>query len=304
MPRHTLKIIAGYALICFIWGTTWFAIKTGLEGFPPFISAVVRFLIAISILSVIIAIKKIRIPRTAKAKRVYILLGLLGFSFPFCMIYWGQQFITTGMSAVLFGVYPFLVALFSWIFLKDEPMSVSKFLGIVVGFAGLIVLFVRDIRLDSETSFYGALAIIVSASMQALNIVLIKKDAADIPIEALNLVSMSIGAAIIFIVALFVEDFSAIHLSLSSVGAIAYLGSFGSVVTFGVYFWLLKRINTVLLSLSALITPVIAVITGVVLLHEQITGGMLFGSALVLSGILIANMHGLKELMHQRSRAV
>ena len=135
--------------------------------------------------------------------------------------------------------------------------------------------------------------------MQALNVVLIKKDAAEIPILSLNFVAMSIAVIILSFLSLISESYSHIQLVPGTIYSILYLGSCGSVVTFGIYFWLLKQIDTVILSLSALITLVIAVTTGVFLLGEHFSRDMALGTVLVLLGIFVANWEGVRKLKYK-----
>ena len=302
MKSTTLRILFAYILICLIWGTTWLAIKIGLQTIPPFFSASIRFVIAVAILATMIYSQRLEIPTNRNAIRVYLVLGILSFSIPFSLIYWGQQYINTGMGAILFGVYPFLVAINSSLFLKTEKMTLFKILGITVGFSGLIILFIKDIRFENPLAFYGAAAVVISAAIQSFTVVYLKKNASEISSTAMNFVGMSIGAIFLMLFSIATESYATLSFTPAAILSILYLGGLGSVVTFNTYFWLLKRVDTVILSLSALITPVIAVISGVVFLDEHFSSDMAIGSSLVLFGIFLANWEGLKEkLLHRRN---
>ncbi len=302
MTRASLRILAAYALICLIWGTTWLAIKLGLEGIPPFLAAGVRFILAALVFGILVRRKGrgMRFDRTAL--RSYLLLGLLGFAAPFPLIYWGQQFVTSGMASLLFGVYPFLVAGFTALILKSERITGRKLAGILLGFGGLLVLFLRDLRFDTALALLGGCAIVASSMMQALNVVLLKRDAGGISVYSLNFAAMSIGALLITLLSLCTESYAGIRATPANLLSLLYLALFGTVTTFGVYFWLLKRIDAVILSLSALITPVIAVAAGVLALGEEVSPGMFLGSLLVLTGILTANWEGVRSLRGMRLR--
>lgn len=229
------------------------------------------------------------------------MLGIMSFSIPFSLIYWSQMYITSGMGAILFGVYPFLVAIFSSLILKTERMTFFKIGGVCVGFSGLIVLFVNDIRLENEQAMYGACAVIASAVLQSLSLIFLKKHSGNTSHFALNFVGMAIGSSLLFLFSLLFENYSRLELGMPAILSVLYLGVFGSVVTFNAYFWLLKRIDTVLLALSALITPVIAVFAGVLILHESVSLHMALGSSLILFGIFIANWEELRGVIRSRS---
>ena len=124
-----MMIWIAFAIISTVWGTTWLAIRIGLETVPPFLSAGIRCLAASVILYGIVRFRGLSIPMTPSAWKVYLSLGVLTIGIPFALIYWGQQYIPTGLSSILFGAFPFCVAVLSHLMLRDEPMTLSKGLG-------------------------------------------------------------------------------------------------------------------------------------------------------------------------------
>jgi drug/metabolite transporter (DMT)-like permease len=103
MKSERLLIWLGFALISTVWGTTWLAIRIGLESIPPFYAAAIRCLLAAGVLYAILRFTGGRIPATRLAWRVYLALGVLTIAIPFALIYWGQQYIPTGLSSILFA---------------------------------------------------------------------------------------------------------------------------------------------------------------------------------------------------------
>lgn len=289
MASDRLKISLGFVFASLIWGSTWLVIKSGLESIPPFYGAAFRFILAVIVLWIIIKIKNIPIPFDKDSINIYLISGLLSFSVPFAMVYWGQQYIPSGLSSILFALYPFFVGVLSHFFLPNEPLNIFKIIGVVLGFSGIIMIFADDISWASELTNAGMIAIIGSSFLQALSLVLIKKYGKDVNPFHLNIGGMVIGVVVLLLFAIVSEDASKIKFDFIGIGSILYLGIFGSVIAFSIYFWMLKRVEAVFLSLLAFVTPILAVILGGVVLNEKLDFHIFQGAALVLAGILISN---------------
>lgn len=288
MKTGKALIVAGFVLISIIWGSTWLVIKIGLDSVPPFFGVAIRFTLAMMILACIMWIRKERLPMDRVALRSYLTLALLSFSFPFALVYWGEQHISSGLAAILFAMYPFVVAIKSHFFLPEEKLNAFKLIGIVSGFIGVLVIFWSDIRFSGMNT-EGMLAIVISTLFQGTALVMIKRTGKHISSTALSLGGMIGAVIVLFILAFSFENISDISFDEKGIGSILYLGTFGTVVTFLTYYWLLKRVEAVYLSLVTLVTPVIAVILGTLLLDEQLPARVFSGAGLILAGILIAN---------------
>ncbi|MFZ1289775.1 MAG: EamA family transporter, partial [Melioribacteraceae bacterium] len=111
---NSLKIVLGYISICLIWGSTWLAIRLGLDSLTPLISAGLRFLLASILIFSIVYIKKIELHLDSKSIKIYIFLAFFSFAIPFGLVYWAEQFVPSGLTSVMFGIFPFSVFIFSW----------------------------------------------------------------------------------------------------------------------------------------------------------------------------------------------
>ena len=295
-----VKIIGGFLLTSIIWGSTWLVIKVGLDSIPPFYAASLRFLVAMSILFLINLVRGSSLPTDTESRKIYLIAGLLSFSFPFALVYWGQQYIPSSLSSILFALYPLIVGIFSHFLLPSEPLNVFKVFGIVLGFSGVVMIFARDVEWNTGSATLGMVAIIASSILQAWSLILIKKHGKDIDAFHLNFGGMLIGFVILALFALIFENFSDVKLDLKGVGSVFYLGILGSVVTFSVYFWMLKKVEAVYLSLLAFVTPILAVILGSIILNEKLDYHVAYGCGFVLIGILLANG---KEIFKRISRS-
>ena len=284
-----IKIWLAFTTACLVWGSTWLAIKIGLTSVPPFLGAGLRFFIASIILYFIVKARRIEIPMTADAKRVYVVLIVLSYTIPFAFVYWAEQYIPTGLASILFAGHPFWVAICSQIMLKDEPLNMFKVSGIVLGFIGLLVIFAGDVHIADSRALVAMLMILANAIMQAYSLVLVKKIGQPISPFAFNAVSMFYSGIALIGLSFMVESHDAIVWDTASVGSILYLATVGSVVVFAAYFWLLKRVEAVYLSLISFITPIVAVVLGAIVLGEKLDPNVFVGASFVLVGLLIAN---------------
>lgn len=301
MKSEKPLMVLGFVVISLIWGSTWLAIKLGLESIPPFYGIAFRFSLAVLILYVMMKLRSEVFPLDTAALKLYAVLGLCSFSIPFGFVYWGQQYISSGLASILFGVYPFVVAIFSHITLQNEKINIYKFSGIMLGFVGVAIIFWEDIHIG-EVATTGMFAILAATVLQGFSLVVIKKHGKQISSFALNLGGMLVGVPVMYLMALLAEDFSAVRFDAIGIGTIVYLGTLGTVVTFVVYFWLLKRVEAVYMSLVSFVTPIIAVILGALLLDEKFSPRVFAGAAFVLLGILMANGKDIIETVRNQAK--
>ncbi|MFN0156737.1 MAG: DMT family transporter [Bacteroidota bacterium] len=289
MNSPRIGVWSGFIAISLIWGSTWLAIKIGLGSVPPFLGVGIRFLVGAAILFIIVRWRKVQIPWTHDTRILYVSLIILSYSIPFGLVYWAELFIPSGLGSILFASYPFWVAIFSQIFLPGERGTMFKAAGIVLGFSGLLIIFSNDIHWTDAQGLLGMSAVLLSTVMQAASTIVAKKYGQPVNPFAMNLVGMSFGGALLFLFGLMTESWSDIHWDAAAIGSIAYLAVFGSVIAFVTYHWLLKRVDTVYLSLTTFINPIVAVILGALILDEELAASVYLGAGMVLSGILVAN---------------
>ncbi len=286
------RLAVGYILICVIWGTTWLAIKFSIFTLPPFFSAGLRFAIASLLIVVVLKFRRYKYRFNFKETIFLLLVGVGSFSVPYGLVYWAEGRITSGLTAVTFAVMPFFAAILSKLFLKTEELTFWKVSGILLGFSGLIVIFGGDLKIGSLGAAAGIFAVVASAFLNAVVAVSVKKHGYHIDPIFINLIPMGLGAVTLLGTSFFTEDWGKLVFNRSTVLAILYLAVFGSVIAFAVYFYLLKHISVVLLSMTSFITPLLAIVSGAVVLNEKFPAGTLVGSGMILGGVLLMNLYG------------
>jgi len=290
-----LKIVIGYIIISLVWGSTWLAIRLGLESLSPLIASGLRFVTASVLIFAFMKYMKVSVQLDKISVRIYFFLGVFSYFIPFGLVYWGEQFVPSGLASVIFAIFPFMVMFFSKIALKSEIIDRNKILGVISGFAGIYLIFSDEITLDVSDYLWGMIAILGSATLQAISAVAIKKYGRHLNPISMNFLPVTIGGILLLIFGFVFEDLSKIKIDQKAVASILYLALFGTLVSFTIYYWLLKKINIVILSLSSFITPIIAVFLGWLLLNESLQKNDIYGSIFVLLGLLFANLSGLKK---------
>lgn len=295
-----LRIAAALAVITLVWGTTWAVIRVGLAGVPPFTGAALRFALAGSVLLVAARLLGIRLGGSRREISLWLVNAVGSFFISYGIVYWGEQYVPSGLTAVLFATFPLFVAILAHFFLVGERLTPPAVVGVLVGFAGVAVIFSEDLsQLDDPWAVGGtgaggpsvavaAAILLIAPAVASVANVAIKKWGKGIHPVSLSAVPMLLAAAGLGGVAFALERHEAMTFDVASVGSILYLALFGSALNFSLYFWLLERIPAARLALFNYAVPVVAVATGALFLQEPVTGRLVAGAALVLVGCSIA----------------
>jgi len=284
------RLIGGFLLLTLIWGTTWAAIRVGLEGVPPFTGVAVRFAIAGALLLALVPAFGVRLGRGRHEKALWLVNGVLSFCLSYAIVYWSEQHIPSGLAAVLFATNPLFVAALAHFLLAGERLTVAAVAGLPLGFAGVAVIFSDDLSLLGGPQVrVAALVMLVSPLVSAVATVVIKRWGSDVHPLSLSAVPMLVASVVMGAVAFVVERHQPLVIDARSVGALVYLAILGSAVTFTVYYWLLARVTATRLALLSYLIPIVAVGVGALLFDEPLRPRLLAGSVLVLAGVVIVN---------------
>ena len=283
MPRTLLWTL--YALLVVIWSSTWVAIKIGLEDVSPLFGAGLRFSIAGAGLLLVAAATNRPLKSDA---RLVTVLALAPFATAYGLIYWGEQYVPSGLAAVLFGVLPLYSALLASVALTGEPLRPRLVAGIAVALAGLSVAFSESLALgDSRWALVGAIACAAAPFASAIGNVSIKRRGGPLDPVVLNGWAM-LGAGLLLTAVSAIAGDRHFAWSADAVGSIAYLALIGSAVPFVTLTVLLRELPAVTVSYISLLLPFGALGFGALIYDETITLPALAGAALVAAGLLVA----------------
>lgn len=290
-----MKILV-WLILCLIWGTTWIFIKIGLRDLPPITFAAARFILAIAVLLPIIKLRKLPLPRSLQEWRLIAVTGILQFSINYSSVFWSEQYISSGLAAVLQAMITVFGLVLAWIFLPAERITGLKVFAVLLGISGVAVIFFEQLRIENVMAFIGSVVIVVGAYAAAQGSILVKAKAGGLHPASLVCFQMICGLPPIMAYAL-IQEGNPLHFNWSwtAVVSILYLTVFGTIAAFWLYYWLLSRIESTKAMMISLVTPLIAVIIGAVFLDERLPGTTLFGGVMIISSIgLIASKRNRK----------
>jgi drug/metabolite transporter (DMT)-like permease len=283
--------IALFGLLCLIWGSTWLVIKVGYGGLGPFNVAAIRFAIAAVVLSAIVPAVGARWPRGRSEWTLIFWVGLLLYAGDYSLIYWAEQYIDSGLTAVLFATFPLLTMTAAHLYVPGERLTTRKLAGGLLAFAGVGALFSDRVHVDASTLVPMAAVIVASTCAAAANVAT-KRHGAAIHTATLNACTTAIGAVLLLAMSIVSREHLGVPHDVMSWAAVGYLSLVGSVVAFLIYFSLLKTWDSTTVSFFAVFTPVIAIILGAAVLGEHLTVWSLAGAGLILSGVSMTLLPG------------
>lgn len=277
-----------FASLCFVWGSTWLAIKVGLSSLPPVTFAGIRFTIAAGLLFVYAIAKRTKFPKERTSWRVMIFLSLAQISVPYALVFWGEQYMTAGLTSLLFATLPFFVVVLAHFMIPAERLTGLKVLALLLCFTGVAIVFSQELMF-SASSLWGGVTVVASAGLQGCANVVGKKYSQSISPMANVVVQMGVGAVLLTAAGLILERGAPLTFDGASVFAILYLAVIGSAFAFVALYWLFTRMEVTRVSLFTFITPIVAVILGWLILGESIDINIAMGGSLILVGVLLVS---------------
>ncbi|PAD76556.1 DMT family transporter [Paenibacillus campinasensis] len=287
-------ILLNYILMCAIFSTTFLAIKVGVEaGLPPFFAAGFRFFTAgLLIMLWMIVTKKIR--PSLLLRKDWILVGLTSTFATFATLYWAEQYVDSGVAAVLSATGPMMILMLQTTIARKSAKR-SEYWGAAIGFAGVCVLIMPKMVLEQDTLWILSCVVILIGELgYCIGSLLTRKltvTYTDISPIAINSMQMIYGGLALFVLSVFTER---IHidavLTWPGAGSMLYLTLIGSMVGHSLYAWLLKATNAFFPSTWLFISPMVAVGLGFLFYNEAITLYSLLGSILIVIGIVVMNL--------------
>lgn len=287
-----LRVWSAFFLLCIIWGASYLFIRLGLDGFSPLALVAVRLLIGFIVIGVVVLVR--REPLTIEKRIVPALIAVatVNTSLPFLLIAWGETSVPSGLASVLNSTVPIFGVLLAAVVLHDEPLTLARSGGVLVGFAGVLLLLSRDLGSGSLLSshLYGQCAIILASLCYAVGAVLVRRTLRGIPPLTVATYALAISAVETMVLSLILSPPSLGDFSGQTILAVLWLGVFGSGLAYILAYFILAHWGAGQYTLLTYILPVIGLTLGVIVLHEALTWRVFAGSLLVVAGVVLAGM--------------
>jgi drug/metabolite transporter (DMT)-like permease len=277
-----------WLILCCIWGSTWLFIKIGLADLPPFTFAGIRFLLASLILAALVTARGARWPRSGGEWTLIAVVGVLQFALNYGLVFWGEQHISSGLAAVLQSIFPAFGLVIAHFYLPQERMTPGRVLGVLLGVFGVAVIFSDQLSIAGSMALLGSVALVLSAFFGSYGNVLVKAYAGKIDPQVLAAGQMVFGFVPLLAIGFAIEGNPLkFHWTTMAVISLLYLVVVGSVVAFALYYWLMRNMDVTNTMLIALVTPAVAIILGMIVLHEKLNWRLLAGGACIISGLAL-----------------
>lgn len=271
-----------------IWSSSFLWIKIAIEEMEPMTLVAYRVLFGLLFGIAVILIQREKMPRTLKAWTPLLVLGLTNVAIPFFLISWGEKTIDSGVASILDATVPLFTIVVAHFLLHDDKMTVQKVVGLLIGFAGVVVLMSKDIG-ASTGSILGQGAVILASAFYAGSSIYARKFTEDTPGIFRSMGPLVSATAVMWLASFFFE--APVHVPDQPIIWIAllWLGILGSGVAFVMVFYLIHEIGPTRTTMVTYLFPLGGVTLGVIFLHETLTWEIVVGAVLILASLVVAN---------------
>lgn len=280
-----MSMPAAFLGVILIWSTTPLAIQWSSEGGGFLFGVAARMWLGALFCLALMGLFSVPLPRDRAALQTYLAAGLGIFGAMLC-VYWGAQFIPSGLISVLYGLTPMMTGICAALWLQEPAFSPARILGMLIGVAGLLVIFGQGL-VDQHIAVAGMVGVLMSVLLHSISSVWVKRIGAGVPAMAVAGGGMLVAAPLYLIAWLLLDGQPPLALTPRAGAAILYLSLMGSVVGFVLFYYVLKRMAASRISLITLVTPVLALGLGHMLNGEVIDLRVWLGAGLILMGLAV-----------------
>jgi drug/metabolite transporter (DMT)-like permease len=284
-PKHWIVFIT----LGLIWSSSFLWIKIGVQEIGPMALVAYRMLFGALTAILIAMYQKVQWPRDWKTWGIYAILGPTSLAIPIFFISWGEQAIDSAVASILNATVPLFTIVIAHFWLHDDKMTVQKVLGLLIGFAGVVVLLSEDLLTSSHNSVIGQAAVILASLFYAGSSVFARRATQHVDGFVRGAAPLITAAIFMWLIGPIAEKpFLVPTLPLTWTAAL-WLGIFGSGLAIIMFYYLLHEIGPTRTSLVTYLFPLGGVILGVTFLNEHLSWQLALGAALIISSILVVN---------------
>lgn len=271
-------------LLATLWAPSFLFIKIGLADFPPLTLAAI-------LLYLVLRAGGQNLPRSWRLWQKFLVMGFFGNALPFALFSVGELYADSGLAAILNGATPLFTVILAHFYLSDEHLTPQKLGGVLLGFAGLLLIFLPEIGGDwqRQQTLWGIAAFTLASASYGLAIVFARRNLRGLPPLLAPTVQLTVASLYLLPVALLVERPFQLTPGWPALGSVLALALFGTAAAFVVYYRLVEKASATFLSLVTYILPPAGVVLGVVVLGEKPGWNALAGCLLIIVGVMGVN---------------
>ena len=302
IARPTQRDWLTLIVLALMWGTSYAFIKLGVQegGLPTFTLIASRLFIGFVFLATVVAIAHEPLPRNPRIYMHLVVMAVVNIVIPFFLITTAERSVDSAIAAIINGAVPLVVILLAALFLHDEPITVGRLIGLLIGYAGVIVIVSPGLANSTGSEISGELALVGSTVSYGVGAVYTRRNMKGLRPMIPAMLQVGIAFAIVSVLALVVERPLSVAWNGDAILAVVWLGIFGSGAAYLLNFRLLARIGATRTSILAYFLPIIGIVSGALMFQEHIDPLVLVGTALVLAGIALVNGRFLQRQLYGR----
>jgi drug/metabolite transporter (DMT)-like permease len=269
-----------------IWGASYLFIKVGGAEIPPLTFVAGRTIIASAALFVGLLVRREGIPSLRRRTWLpLVAMGVFNSVIPYTLITWGETEISSGLAGILTAAMPIFTVLIAHLATRDEKLNANKVTGVIVGFIGVVILFLPDLQSGVKLSVLGDTAVVVAAFSYALASVIAHKYVGGVSHLGASFGQLLTASIILLPLSLVIDRPWGLHPSLAATASLATLALLGTAFAYVLYYWLIDHTGATSTSLVTYIIPVSAIILGAVVLHERFDWIAFAGLVGIIAGV-------------------
>jgi drug/metabolite transporter (DMT)-like permease len=273
-----------------MWGTSYAFIKLGVETLPTFTLIASRLFIGFTFLATVVAVAREPLPRNPRTYVHLLVMAAVNIVIPFSLITWAEQSVPSAIAAILNGAVPLLVIVLAALVFPDEPITVGRLVGVVVGYLGVVVLVAPGLAgALSGSEVTGEVALLGSTVSYAIGAVYARRNIKGLRPMIPAVFQVGFAFLMVATLAFLFEKPLAVSWNPNALIAVLWLGLLGSGAAYLIMFRLLGRIGATATSQLAYLLPVVGIVTGALMFGEQVDARVIGGTGLILGGVTLVN---------------
>ena len=284
-PRAWTELL----LLSAVWGASFLAFAIALREVGVFTTVLHRVFWAAVLLWALVPVLKIGVPRTTRQWGACFVMGALNNVIPFSLIVWGQKTIESGLAAILNSTTALFGVVLAAILFADERVTWNRGIGVTLGFTGVVIAIGWDALAGFDIRSLAQLAILGAALSYAFASVWARRELSGLDPKGAALGMLTASSMIMMPLALAVDGWPTLDLSLSTLAALAYLSVAATALAYLLYYRVLAMAGAANLMLTTLLIPPIAILLGAFVLDETLSASALLGFVLLGLGLLVMN---------------
>ena len=290
-PRHPALPYAAFIALALIWGVSFLLIKVAVQDMSPAALLFFRTTSGFAALALILLVWRRRLFESEWRGFVFsfAFMAVTNAVIPWISIAWGEERISSGLASILNSTTALWTAVLIYWVMPSERPSFVNYVGVLIGFAGVVVLVYPDIAAHGLTGdVLGALAVVVASLSYSVNALYQRRKMRHVSVFDVSLGQLAAG--VIIAVPIAATSLPHVHFQVVSMAAVIALGAFGTGVAYLLYYYVMNTLGAVRAAGVTFLVPVTAVFWGVVLLHETLSVPLLAGMIVILTGIVLTNL--------------